>query len=68
MSNWNHSVFYYNHSFTDKFDDFILEVLKEINYLEEMEEWDRNDNERYNFLNKIVDIYEECQLTEMWDI
>ena len=38
MSNWNHSVFYYNHSFTDKFDDFILEVLKEIKYLEEMEE------------------------------
>lgn len=68
MSNWNHSVFYYNHSFTDKFDDFILEVLKEIHYLEEMEEGDRDDKESYDLLNKIVDIYEECQRTQMWDI
>lgn len=68
MSNWNHSVFYYNHSFTEKFDDFILEVLKEINYLEEMEEGDRDDKERYDLLNKIVDIHEECQRTQMWDI
>lgn len=68
MSNWNHSVFYYQHSLTDMFDKFIVEVLKEINYLEEMEEWDRNDKDKYDCLNKIVDIYEECQLTEMRDI
>lgn len=50
------------------FDKFIVEVLKEINYLEEMEELDRNDKDKYDCLNKIVDIYEECQLTEMRDI
>lgn len=68
MSNWNHSVFYYNHSLTDMFDKFIVEVLKEINYLEDMEEGDSNDYKMYRLLNKIADIYEECQQTEMLDI
>lgn len=68
MSNWNHSVLYYKHSLTDMFDKFIKEVYKELNYIEEMEEGDRNDYERYRLLNKITDIYEECQQTEMLDI
>lgn len=68
MSNWNHSVFYYQHDFTDKFDNFINEVNKELNYLEELEDWDRNDKDKHDCLRKIIDIYEECQLTSMWDI
>lgn len=68
MSNWNRSIFCGRYALTEKFDAFIVEVLKELNHLEDMGDWDSDDKDRYDFLQKIVDIHEECQLTEMRDI
>jgi hypothetical protein len=44
------------------------EVHKELDYLDNLEDWDLNDNKRYNMLNDILNLYEECQRIEISDI
>lgn len=66
IDSWRNSVLPYR--IADKFDELMKEVHKELDYLDNLEEWDLNDNKRYNMLNDILNLYEECQRTEISDI
>lgn len=66
IDSWRNSVLPYR--ITDKFDELMTEVHKELDYLDSLEDWDLNDNKRYRMLNDILNLYEECQRTEISDI
>lgn len=66
IDSWRNSVLPYR--ITDKFDELMTEVHKELDYLDNLEDWDLNDKKRYNMLNDILNLYEECQRTEISDI
>ena len=66
IDSWRNSVL--PNCITDKFDELMKEVHKELDYLDNLEDWDLNDNKRYNMLNDILNLYEECQRTEISDI
>ena len=66
IDSWRNSVLPYR--ITDKFDELMKEVHKELDYLDNLEDWDLNDNEKYRLLNNIVNVYEDCQNREIYDI
>lgn len=68
MSNWYSSVFSYDKTFTEKFDELAQIALKEILRLEEDEDWDFNDKERYNLMKEVIDMHEKCRTEMMKDI
>lgn len=53
MSNWNHSVMYYDHQLTDKLDELAKMVADRITELESC---------------KHADLYDDCIYTSMADI
>jgi hypothetical protein len=68
MSNWNHSVLYYNHEITDKLDELKKIVSDKVSQIESSDDWDINIDTEYWLLRKFEDFYEECICTSMSDI
>lgn len=68
MSNWNHSVLYYNHEITDKLDELAKMISEKIHQLESSDDWDINDEKKYRLFRKFDDFYDECIYTSMSDI
>lgn len=69
MSNWNHSVMYYDHQLTDKLDELAKMVAERIREMESNADyWDTNDGNKYWLLRKFDEFYDECRYTNMLDI
>lgn len=68
MSNWNHSVMYYDHQLTDKLDELAKMVAERIAELESDDDWDINIDNKYRLLCKLSDLYDDCVHTSMADI
>lgn len=69
MSNWNHSVMYYDHQLTDKLDELAKMVAERIYEMESYaDDWDTNDGNKYWLLRKLDELYDECRYTNMLDI
>lgn len=62
---WYNSVFYYNHSIKDRFDELMLYVNNEIDELMKHKDWDENENTRYQLLLELKKLYHSFQSTEL---
>lgn len=68
MSNWGHSVMYYDHQLTDKLDELAKMVAERIAELESDDDWDINIDNKYRLLRKLHEFYYDCLYTSMCDI
>lgn len=68
MSNWNHSVLYYDHQLTEKLDELAKMVSERITEMESDDDWDINECKKYRLLRKFDDFYDDCLYTSMCDI
>ena len=68
MSNWNHSVLYYDHQLTDKLDELARMVAERITEMESNDDWDIDIGNKYRLLRQFDEFYNDCLSSSMCDI